>query len=60
VATREQQREHDRSADGGQRDVTREAVVESNVPDVALVTDASVKGVALQIRGSTVAPLGKT
>ena len=31
-------------ADGGQRDVTREAVVESNVPDVAAVTDASVKG----------------
>ena len=31
-------------ADGGQRDVTREAVVESNVPDVAAVADASVKG----------------
>jgi hypothetical protein len=31
-------------ADGGTRDVTREAVVESNVPDVAAVTDASVKG----------------
>ncbi len=31
-------------ADGGQRDVTGEAVVESNVPDVAAVTDASVKG----------------
>ena len=30
--------------DGGQRDVSREAVVESNVPDVAAVTDASVKG----------------
>jgi hypothetical protein len=30
--------------DGGQRDVTREAVVESNVPDVAAVTDANVKG----------------
>ena len=31
-------------ADGGQRDVTREAVVESNVPDLAAVSDASVKG----------------
>jgi hypothetical protein len=31
-------------ADGGQRDVTREAVVESNVPDIAAVGDASVKG----------------
>ena len=31
-------------ADGGQRDVTKEAVVESNVPDLAAVTDASVKG----------------
>src|SRR5436190_10236200 len=31
-------------ADGGQRDVTNEAVVESNVPDVAAVADASVKG----------------
>src|ERR1700693_2205101 len=31
-------------ADGGQRDVTREAVVESNVPDLAAVADASVKG----------------
>jgi hypothetical protein len=31
-------------ADGGQRDVTREAVIESNVPDVAAVSDASVKG----------------
>jgi len=31
-------------ADGGQRDVTGEAVVESNVPDLAAVTDASVKG----------------
>jgi len=30
--------------DGGQRDVTREAVVESNVPDLAAVADASVKG----------------
>ena len=30
--------------DGGQRDVTREAVVESNVPDLAAVSDASVKG----------------
>jgi Protein of unknown function (DUF1549)/Protein of unknown function (DUF1553) len=30
--------------DGSQRDVTREAVVESNVPDVAAVNDASVKG----------------
>jgi len=32
-------------ADGSSRDVTREATVESNVPDVAAVTDASVKGV---------------
>jgi hypothetical protein len=31
--------------DGGTRDVTREAIVESNVPDLATVTDASVKGV---------------
>jgi hypothetical protein len=31
-------------ADGGQRDVTKEAVVESNVPDLAAVTDASVTG----------------
>ena len=31
-------------AGGGQRDVTGLAVVESNVPDVAAVTDASVKG----------------
>jgi hypothetical protein len=31
-------------ADGESRDVTREAMVESNVPDVAAVTDASVKG----------------
>lgn len=31
-------------ADGGTRDVTREAVVESNVPDVAAVADAQVKG----------------
>jgi hypothetical protein len=30
--------------DGTTRDVTREAVVESNVPDVAAVADASVKG----------------
>src|SRR5207245_4901295 len=30
--------------DGGARDVTREAVVESNIPDVAVVTDATVKG----------------
>jgi hypothetical protein len=30
--------------DESQRDVTREAVVESNVPDVAAVNDASVKG----------------
>ncbi len=30
--------------DGGTRDVTRESIVESNVPDVATVTDASVKG----------------
>ncbi|HEY1339284.1 MAG TPA: DUF1549 and DUF1553 domain-containing protein [Bryobacteraceae bacterium] len=30
--------------DGTQRDVTREAVVESNVPDVAAVADATVKG----------------
>lgn len=31
--------------DGGTRDVTQEAIVESNVPDLATVTDASVKGV---------------
>jgi hypothetical protein len=31
-------------ADGGTRDVTTEAVLESNAPDVAAVTDASVKG----------------
>ena len=31
--------------DGSSRDVTREATVESNVPDVAAVSDASVKGV---------------
>jgi hypothetical protein len=30
--------------DGATRDVTREAVIESNVPDVAAVTDANVKG----------------
>src|SRR5436190_9612178 len=30
--------------DGGTRDVTREAIVESNIPDVAAVTGASVKG----------------
>jgi hypothetical protein len=30
--------------DGSTRNVTREAVIESNVPDVAAVTDASVKG----------------
>ena len=30
--------------DGGTRDVTREAIVESNIPDVATVADASVKG----------------
>jgi Protein of unknown function (DUF1549)/Protein of unknown function (DUF1553) len=30
--------------DGGTRDVTREAIIESNVPDVAAVADASVKG----------------
>src|SRR5436190_17716960 len=30
--------------DGGTRDVTREAMVESNIPDVAAVTGASVKG----------------
>jgi hypothetical protein len=34
-------------ADGGRRDVTREAVVESNVPDLAAVTDAAVKGVRI-------------
>src|SRR3954447_16697430 len=31
-------------SDGKPRDVTREALVESSVPDVAAVTDASVKG----------------
>jgi hypothetical protein len=31
-------------ADGGSRDTTKLAVVESNTPDVASVTDASVKG----------------
>jgi hypothetical protein len=31
-------------ADGGSRDVSALAVVESNVPDVAAVTDATVKG----------------
>src|SRR5262249_299122 len=31
-------------ADGGTRDVTREATIESNVPDVAAVTAASVAG----------------
>ena len=31
-------------ADGTSRDVTAEATVESNVPDIAAVTDASVKG----------------
>ena len=30
--------------DGTSREITREAMVESNVPDVAAVTDASVKG----------------
>ena len=30
--------------DGSSRDVTREATIESNVPDVAAATDASVKG----------------
>ena len=34
-------------ADGGKRDVTREAIVESNVPDLAAVTDASVKGLRM-------------
>ena len=33
--------------DGGRRDVTREAIVESNVPDLAAVTDASVKGLRM-------------
>src|SRR5882762_8174160 len=33
--------------DGGTRDVTREAVVESNVPDLAAVTDASVNGLRM-------------
>jgi hypothetical protein len=31
-------------ADGGSRDTTRLAVVESNTPDIASVTDASIKG----------------
>jgi len=31
--------------DGSKRDVTRESIIESNVPDLATVTDASVKGV---------------
>src|SRR5436190_2837476 len=31
-------------ADGATRDVTREATVESNTPDVATVTNTSVKG----------------
>ena len=30
--------------DGGTRDVTKEAIVESNVPDVAVVTAADIKG----------------
>jgi hypothetical protein len=33
--------------DGGKRDVTREAIVESNTPDLAAVTDASVKGLRM-------------
>jgi hypothetical protein len=33
--------------DGGRRDVTREAIVESNIPDLAAVTDASVKGMRM-------------
>jgi len=33
--------------DGGKRDVTREAIVESNIPDLAAVTDASVKGLRM-------------
>jgi hypothetical protein len=33
--------------DGGSRDVTREAVVESNVPDVATVADASIEGMRI-------------
>ena len=31
--------------DGTTREVTREAVMESNIPDVALIADAAVKGV---------------
>src|SRR3954447_20145251 len=34
-------------ADGGTRDVTREAVVESNTPDLAAVADASVQGLRM-------------
>src|SRR5450432_396021 len=33
--------------DGGKRYVTREAIVESNIPDLAAVTDASVKGLRM-------------